>query len=82
MLEEIRSQCAEKGLSIDIDAAVIAYLSKEGFDEKYGARPLRRLIQKRIEDELAELYLRGTVKAGSKISVVMQDGNIHFTLED
>lgn len=82
MLEEIRSQCAEKGLSIDIDDAVIAYLSKEGFDEKYGARPLRRLIQKRIEDELAELYLRGTVKTGSRISVVMQDGNIHFTLED
>ena len=80
MLDEVISQCIEKGLSIDIDDEVVAYLSKEGFDEKYGARPLRRLIQKCIEDELAEMYLRGKIKAGDHINVVMCDGNVSFTL--
>ena len=80
MLNEILSQCIEKGLSIDIDEAVVAYLSKEGFDEKYGARPLRRLIQKSIEDELAEMYLRGTIKAGDSIKVLMKEGSVSFAL--
>ena len=78
MLNEILSQCVEKGLSIDIDDAVVAYLSQKGFDEKYGARPLRRLIQRCIEDELAEMYLRGKVRAGDRIQVVMKEGKIHF----
>ena len=80
MLNEILSQCVEKGLSIDIDDTVVAYLSKEGFDEKYGARPLRRLIQKCIEDELAEMYLRGTIKAGDSIKVLMKEGRVSFEL--
>ena len=82
MLNEILSQCVEKGLSIDIDDEVAAYLSTEGFDEKYGARPLRRLIQKNIEDELADMYLRGDLKAGDSVKAVMKDGTVCFELKE
>ena len=45
MMKDIIAQCKDKGISIDIDDAVYNYLAENGFDEKYGARPLRQLIQ-------------------------------------
>lgn len=80
MLEEIVSQCREKGLAIEIGHEVVSYLSKEGFDEKYGARPLRRLIQKCIEDELADMYLKEEIQSGDRICVTMKEGRVHFAV--
>jgi len=54
------------------------YLIEEGYDEKYGARPLRRAVERHIEDPLAEAILRGDVKKGDPIEVVMEDGVIKF----
>ena len=76
MLREILSQCEEKGIRMEIGDEVVSYLSREGFDEKYGARPLRRLIQKTIEDELAEMYLRGRIKAGDCVAAEMRDNTV------
>ncbi len=69
-----------KTLDIDIsfsDAAVTA-LAGEGFDKVYGARPLRRAIQSRIEDRLSELMLDGTIKAGDSCKVDYKDNEYVF----
>jgi len=56
-------------LSIQIDDAAKGFLAERGYDEKYGARPLRRTIQRLIEDELAELMLRGEFSDGGNIQI-------------
>jgi len=81
MLKEIYSQCTEKGIEIEISDDVIEHLGEEGFDEKYGARPLRRLIQKTIEDELAEKYLKNELKAGDKVVVSLKEGSVNFDVQ-
>lgn len=54
------------------------YLIENGYDEKYGARPLRRAVERYIEDPLAEAILRGDLKKVDPIEVVMEDGSIKF----
>ncbi len=69
-----------KGLDIEIeftDDAVKA-IAKAGFDPVYGARPLRRAIQSKIEDTLSELMLDGTVKAGEKYVCDVENGEFRF----
>ncbi len=57
------------GMSIELAKSAKDFLVEKGYDEKYGARPLRRAIQRHIEDELAEEVLKGTLKDGMKIKV-------------
>jgi len=82
MLEEVKEQCTAKGITLDVDDAVIDYLVTEGFDDKFGARPLRRLIQKVVEDELAEMHLKGILKVGLKVIAKMQDGKVALIPEE
>ncbi len=72
-----------KDMEIDIRFAdeAVALLSKEGFDPVYGARPLRRSIQSKIEDKLAELMLEQAVKAGDKVLVDVKDEKLDFVKE-
>jgi ATP-dependent Clp protease ATP-binding subunit ClpC len=56
-------------LSVQIDGDAKTFLAEKGYDEKYGARPLRRTIQRFIEDELAELMLRGEFSDGGNIQI-------------
>lgn len=73
MTEEILNESRDKGLNLEIQESVYSYLAENGADERYGARPLRRLIQKKLEDELAERYLRGELKSGDRVRV-FRDG--------
>jgi ATP-dependent Clp protease ATP-binding subunit ClpA len=78
MLKEVESEVAEKGFSIEVTDDVKEFLLEKGYDAKYGARPLRRTIQKYIEDELSELFLKGRLRVGNKIMVSLKEGNIVF----
>lgn len=71
-------------LTVEIDEAAKTFLADKGYDEKYGARPLRRTIQRFVEDELAELMLRGAFGDGGKILVSYRPGddNLTFTRVD
>ncbi|WP_010248699.1 ATP-dependent Clp protease ATP-binding subunit [Acetivibrio cellulolyticus] len=69
MLKEVIQEVEPKGIKIEISDAVTEYILKIGYDQKYGARPLRRTIQKYIEDELTDRYLRGEYKEGSNIFI-------------
>lgn len=57
------------------------YLVEEGFDEAYGARPLRRAIQSKVEDQLAEKILENTVKEGQQVRIGMRNGNLLFNVK-
>ncbi len=69
MLNELSKRVAEYGLHLEVTPEAKALLAKEGFDPTYGARPLRRVIQKRLEDGISEEMLRGTFTAGDTIIV-------------
>ena len=69
MLKEIIEQCRDRGFTLEIAQDVYCYLAENGYNEKYGARPLRQLIQRKIEDELADLFLLGKITSGSVVKV-------------
>ena len=68
-------------LSIELDDESRKWLANKGYDQKYGARPLRRTIQNEIEDELAERILEGKITAGNKVKVTVKDDKLHFGLK-
>jgi ATP-dependent Clp protease ATP-binding subunit ClpA len=78
MLKEIIAEAREKNLTIEITDEVKEYLLNKGYDSKYGARPLRRTIQRLIEDEMAELYLKGIYKNGSNVKISFNEDKIIF----
>jgi len=76
MLKEVIDEVKEKGMSIDITDSVKEFILEKGYDKKYGARPLRRTIQKYIEDEIAEKYLRNEIGEGSHITITLNNDKI------
>ena len=79
MLNELKGRSMEQmGITLKVQAKVRDEIAKAGFDEKYGARPLRRAIQNRIEDVFAEEILSGRVKAGDTVTVKMRADQIVF----
>ena len=59
----------QMNIALTVDSSARDYLAEKGYDEKYGARPLRRTIQTMIEDRLAEEILAGTFKSGDTVAV-------------
>lgn len=76
MLKEVVEEVKEKGMTLEISDEVKAFILEKGYDEKYGARPLRRTIQKYIEDEIAENYLQNKFHEGAHIKVELEDEKI------
>lgn len=78
MLKEIIGEAREKDITLNISDEVKEFILNKGYSEKYGARPLRRAIQKYIEDELAESYLQNTIKEGSHVNITLKNDNVKF----
>jgi len=78
-LEHLRERLTEQGISLEVSADVLCELGKEGFDPVYGARPLKRTIQDKLETPIAEKILLGQYLAGSVIKVNLTEGNLHFS---
>lgn len=76
MLREVRDRLAEQGIKLEVTEAAKEYLLKEGFDPAYGARPLRRAIQRLIENALSEDLLRGKYQAGDLVRIDAREDNI------
>ncbi|MDQ3809802.1 MAG: ATP-dependent Clp protease ATP-binding subunit, partial [Chloroflexota bacterium] len=81
MLGELRQRLAERELSLELTEAARAWLVRNGYDEAYGARPLRRLIQKEVENALARRVLAGEFAAGGRVTVDVVDDRLTFTTE-
>ena len=78
MLKDLFKRLAEKELNVEVTDEVKDHLAENGYSEAYGARPLRRLIQRKMEDSLAEEILSGKYSAGDTIKVTLVDGKISF----
>ena len=81
LLAELAGRCkGQMDIVLKVPASVKESLINESFDAKYGARPLKRAIQTRIEDVLAEEILEGRIKAGDTVQLSLKDGKIVFKL--
>jgi ATP-dependent Clp protease ATP-binding subunit ClpA len=80
-LNEVSGEVKEKKMTLEVSEEVKALILSQGFDEKYGARPLRRTIQKLIEDEIAELYIRKLIKEGNLLKAVMENDKVKIKVE-
>ena len=79
MLSNVQKRLRERDIDLEVDDSAIKLLSAAGYDLQYGARPLRRAIQRMVEDALSEEILDGKVKLGDRVSMSAQDGKLVFT---
>ena len=82
MLNNLSKRTENLNITLSFDPSVKSALAEIGFDEVYGARPLRREIQNRIEDELSEKLLSKSVKNGDKVLCSYKDGKFEFAVTE
>ena len=82
MLNNLSERTEKLNITLSFDPSVKSALAEIGFDEVYGARPLRREIQNRIEDELSEKLLSKSVKNGDKVLCSYKDGKFEFAVTE
>ena len=76
MFNEIRNRLLQKDIEVSITDEAKKLISEEGFDPLYGARPLRRAIQRQIEDKIAEMMLEGKVNTKKPLVVSAEKNKI------
>ena len=79
MLKTVAARMETMGIHLDAGDAAVKELAREGFDPKYGARPLRRAIQSKVEDAVAEKLLEGTLKEGDTAKLTVEDDKLVVT---
>ncbi|HJF19896.1 MAG TPA: ATP-dependent Clp protease ATP-binding subunit [Enterococcus columbae] len=82
MSKQIVARLKEQGIELKITPAAIDVIGKAGFDPEYGARPIRRALQKQIEDRLSEALLSGQVQLGDKVTIGASKGQITLNVKD
>ena len=80
MLHDLTASLSEKGIKFVFDDSLVTYLSEKSFSEKYGARNLRRTIQKELEDAVANLIIENYDKKISDITVCLTDDKINLNI--
>ena len=76
MLKIFANRLSERDITVKFTTSLTEFIAKEGFDEKYGARPLRRVIQNYVEDFLAEKILSGEIKDGDCVTIDCKNGEV------
>ena len=79
MMDSVEKRLAERGIELVMTDEALDYLAKEGFDPEYGARPLRRAIQQKVEDSLSEEILKKNVSIGDKVTGDMKEDKLVFS---
>ena len=82
LLSELNARLAERGVQLEVSEEVKHWLITEGFEPQYGARPMRRTIQKRLGDPLSEELIKGRFKDARKIKVVLNDEQMPAFVEE
>ncbi|HMR53602.1 MAG TPA: ATP-dependent chaperone ClpB [Amaricoccus sp.] len=72
----LQRRLAPRGITLEVDGAARSWLADRGYDPVYGARPLKRVIQKELQDPLAEKLLAGDILDGSSVPVTVSDGRL------
>ncbi len=81
MLRSVAKRLGERGMQLLYDDAVIEHLANEGYDANYGARPLRRTIQRAVEDALSEEIIAGRISLGDAVRLRVEDGKVTYLKE-
>ena len=76
MLNTVSERLAERGMKLEVTNAAKDFLGEKGYDEVFGARPLRRVIQDMVEDRLSEGLLSGKFQSGDTVIVDLKEGEI------
>lgn len=79
---QIVARMAEQGIQLKITPSAIDVIGKAGFDPEYGARPIRRALQREIEDKLSEALISGQVQLGDAVTIGASKGNITLTVKN
>ena len=82
MSRQIVARMAEQGIQLKITPSAIDVIGKAGFDPEYGARPIRRALQREIEDKLSEALISGQVQIGDAVTIGASKGHITLTVKD
>jgi ATP-dependent Clp protease ATP-binding subunit ClpC len=77
LLDRVARRMHAQGVELEVSDEAVEYLANAGFDPQYGARPLRRAIQRLLEDELSERLLAGEIEPGQRVRVELLDGRLH-----
>jgi ATP-dependent Clp protease ATP-binding subunit ClpB len=77
-LVKLTGMVAERGLALEVTERAIEALAREGYDPAFGARPLKRAIQKEVQNPLAMKLLEGAFAPGTKVTVDYEDGKFTF----
>jgi len=80
-LERLRKLLADRKIKIELDDNARTWLANRGYDPAYGARPLKRVIQRHVQDPLAEQILAGRIKDGDMVRVSVRDGELSLNGE-
>lgn len=78
LVKDLQKRLNEKDITIRVTEPAMKLIQEEGFDAEYGARPLKRAIQRLVEDEISDRILRGEVKDHSTVDIVKKDGELDF----
>ena len=78
MLRSVAKRLGERGMNLSYDDEVIKLLATAGYDANYGARPLRRTIQRSVEDALSEEIIAGSIALGDSVELYAKDQKIAF----
>jgi ATP-dependent Clp protease ATP-binding subunit ClpC len=82
-MKDIRERLAEQGIKVDLNKATRTWLAEQSYDPAFGARPLKRALQKFIESPLSVKILEGEFASGDTVKVeVGEDGEVHFSLKE
>ncbi|MEU4034902.1 ATP-dependent Clp protease ATP-binding subunit [Streptomyces collinus] len=81
LLERTRRLLDGQGISVEFTDAAVDWLAERGYQPEYGARPLRRTIQREVDNQLSRLLLNGTIAAGDRVIVDVADGRLDFRAE-
>jgi ATP-dependent Clp protease ATP-binding subunit ClpC len=81
MLDRLDRRLRTQQIEVEFTDDAVRLLAREGFDPEFGARPLRRTIQRLVENELSRLVLAGDVGPGGSIRVDELEGELHFEIQ-
>lgn len=83
LLKSLEKRCKEQmDILLNVTISAVDHLAEAGFDAKYGARPLRRAIQSKIEDRLTDELLEGKIKRGDLVQIQYRNKELQFTVKD
>ncbi|EPD67555.1 ATP-dependent Clp protease ATP-binding subunit [Streptomyces sp. HGB0020] len=82
LLEKTRRLTHAQGITVEFTDAAVDWLAERGYQPEYGARPLRRTIQREVDNQLSRLLLNGQIQEGGRVTVDVTDGHLEFRTDE